>query len=40
MEKEKTMLLELGTLESDNIRLQGAMEIQNSIKCIKSGGSS
>ncbi len=32
------MLLEVGTLELDNIRIQGAMTIQNFIKCIKSGG--
>jgi hypothetical protein len=32
------MLLEVGTMESDNIKLQGAMKIQNSVKCIKSGG--
>jgi hypothetical protein len=32
------MLLEVGMLESDNIRLQGAVKIQNSIECIKGGG--
>jgi len=32
------MLLEAGTLESDNISLQDAVKIQSCIKCIKSGG--
>jgi hypothetical protein len=32
------MLLEAGTLESDNISLRDAVKIQNYIKCIKSGG--
>jgi len=32
------MLLEARTLESDSIRLQGAVKIQDCIRCVKSGG--
>jgi hypothetical protein len=38
MEVKKLMLLEIETLASDDKKIRGAINIENFIKCVMSGG--